>query len=433
MKIVFLLLGLVCFSFANVLTWESLIENIDKEPAMQAAAKKQSAIQSTSNTKLWNSLEFQYKLNGFGFMEHGFELKLKPKDFGEGSSTKNYWNAQKKYQQVQANFEKSYLVYDRFERALRYFIRSKIQNIHKEMLSVNKDRLEVLHVKSGNETFNFNDLVAALETDAALEAELIADSNALQDIVLKLKSWVDFDSIALDSSYLPTIEKIETFLKQTKFSEDSYLAIAMAKEKWNVYKQKFEQEQVGSNRIITSIGLGYKLSFGSYEYDSVKTGNYTYDYKNQVAVAEKEWKIIKKPDDVRTRDKFYASISLRLPFFGTDGGDETKRQIDVLEAESDYLDDKRDLLQKVARLKEETFALIAQRNIQKKFQEKVNAGGLFEEFAERSGSDPLLLLRARDVSLEAELKAVKLEYEIYYRFFILLDYVGFFASDKIFF
>lgn len=120
-----------------------------------------------------------------------------------------------------------------------------------------------------------------------------------------------------------------------------------------------------------------------------------------------------------------------MPFFGTDGGDETKRQLDVLEAESDYLDEKRSITQKVARLREETLALIAQRNVQKNFVERVDAGDVFKEFAARSGSDPLLLLRARDVSLESEIKALQLEYEIYSRYLILLDYAGKLASPDI--
>ena len=299
------------------------------------------------------------------------------------------------------------------------------------MAAVNKDRLEVLHLKSGSETFNPENLISALERESELQAELIADSNALRDIEMKFHSWVDFDSVALDTSFLPKISDIETLLKEPLLVDDTYSAVAMAKQKWNVESKQYEQEKTGSNKIISSIGIGYKHSFGSYEYDSVKTGTYSYDYENKVAVADKKWEITRKDDDRRTRDKFYASLTLRLPFFGTDGGDETKRQLDVLEAESDYLDEKRSITQKVARLREETLALIAQRNVQKNFVERVDAGDVFKEFAARSGSDPLLLLRARDVSLESEIKALQLEYEIYSRYLILLDYAGKLASPDI--
>lgn len=357
-------------------------------------------------------------------MEHDFELKFKPKDFGEGNSTEEYWKAQSAYQQSKTNFERSYFVYERCERGLRYLTRQKIHKLHRDMGDVNRDRLEVLHLKSGSETFSPEALVNALEREADLLAEALQDSNSLLDIELKFKSWLDFDSVALDTAFFPSIEKIESELKQSAEVDDSYPSVAIAKSKWNVAEKRYRQETVGSGRILSSIGVGYKHSFGSWEYDSVKTGTYSYDYDNLVSVADKEWRIIKKPDDRRVRDKFYAEVTLRLPFFGTDGGDETKRQLDVLEAESDYLDEKRNISQKVARIREETLALIAQRDVQKEFVERVNAGKLFEEFAEQSGSDPLLLLRARDVSLESELRIAKLEYEIYSRYLILLDYAG---------
>lgn len=416
---------------AEPLTFERLISSVDSEPTIQASEKKKQAIQTGSSVKLWNSLEFQYKLNGFGFMEHDFELRFKPKVFGEGASTEEYWKAQSNYQQSRTNYYRSFLVYDRYERALRYLSQKKRQKIHWDMATINKDRLEVLHLKSGSELFNPENLISALEREAELQAKIIADSNAIMDTEMKFRSWLDFDSVALDSSFLPKITDIEESLKKDFNVDDSFPIVAMAKQKWDVESKQFNQEKTGSNKILSSIGIGYKHSFGAYEYDSVKTGAYEYDYANNVAVAVKEWKIAKKEDDRRTRDKFYASVTLRLPFFGTDGGDETKMQLDVLEAESDYLDEKRSLTQKVARLREETLALIAQLKVQKNFVERVDAGDVFEEFAARSGSDPLLLLRAREVALETELKALELEYEIYSRYLILLDYAGIFASPEI--
>lgn len=416
---------------AEPLTFERLISSVETEPAVLAGEKKKNAIQTGTSVKLWNSLELQYKLDGFGFMEHDFELRFKPKVFGEGNSTKSYWEAQSSYQQNRADFYRSYFVYERYERALRYLTQKRKQQLHWDMETVNKDRLEVLHLKSGSETFSPDNLISALERESELQAKLIADSNALRDIEMKFRSWVEFDSVALDSGFLPSISEIESILKGNLIVDDTYPAVAMAKQKWNVESKQYEQEKTGANKIISSIGIGYKHSFGSYEYDSVKTGTYSYDYENKVAVADKEWKITKKDDDRRTRDKFYATLSLRLPFFGTDGGDETKRQLDVLEAESDYLDEKRDITQKVARIREETLALIAQRNVQKNFVERVDAGDVFEEFAARSGSDPLLLLRAKDVSLESEMKALELEYEIYSRYLIILDYAGKLAAKDI--
>lgn len=419
-------------AIAADLTWDKLLSTVDEEPSVLAAEKKNSSIESGTSAKLWNSLEFQYKLDGFGFMSHDFELRFKPNAWGESSSTQEYWKAQLEYQKMQSEQNRAYLVYDRLERGLHYLTLQKKNKLHEEMAAVNRDRIEVLHLKSGSDMFRMEDLISAMERDAELRAKLISDTNALQDVSLKFHSWADFDAIALDSTFFPTIEEIEESLKQNTEVNESYPTLQAAKQKQLVAEKRYNQESSGANKILSSIGIGYKYQRGSYEYDSVKTGEYHYDYVNKVAVADKRWEITRKPDDRRTRDKFYATITLRLPYFGSDGGDETKRQLDVLDAESDYLAEKRSLSQKVARVREEIIALIAQRKVQKEFAERVDAGGLFEEFANRAGSDPLLLLRAKDVSLESQMRSIQLEYDIYTRYLVLLDYAGSFSKPNMF-
>jgi len=125
------------------------------------------------------------------------------------------------------------------------------------------------------------------------------------------------------------------------------------------------------------------------------------------------------------------NIGIKLPFFSNNNDDLMRRQISVLDAESDYLDEYRDLDQKVARLHEEIVALIAQWKVQKDFVAQVDAGSVFQEFAAMAGSDPLLLLRAKESALESTLKAVKLEYDIFQRYLILLDYAGVFSRSDI--
>ncbi|WP_298771241.1 DJ-1/PfpI family protein [uncultured Fibrobacter sp.] len=56
--------------------------------------------------------------------------------------------------------------------------------------------------------------------------------------------------------------------------------------------------------------------------------------------------------------------------------------------------------------------------------DKVKAGNIFEQFAKDAGSDPLLLLRARESAVESELNAAKLETDIYDLYLELLQYAG---------
>jgi len=405
---------------AEPLTWEKLIASTNEDPVLQAASRKESVIKDRSSTKLWDEMELSYKLDGFGFMEHDFELKIKPKAFGESAAYEDYWKAQSGYQKTLKGYDRSLVLFERYEHSFRYVMRLKMQQLHQQLFAVNDDRIAVLHAKSGAETFDLQDLVTALENQATLTAELIADSNALEDSKMKLMSWVPgFDTIVLDSAWLPTMEELIVILKNTKDNPDTYPEVAKAKGKWDVDTKRYDQEVAGDNDYISSIGVGYKHVFGKYEYESYSIGGREF------------WELERKDDDRRTIDKFYASISVKIPAFSNDGSDNMKRQIDVLDAERDYLEEKRDMSQRVARLREEIMGLIAQREVQKNFVSQVDAGALFQDFAMKAGNDPLLLLRARESALESQLKMAKLENDIYNDYIILLGYIGVFAREDV--
>jgi hypothetical protein len=134
--------------------------------------------------------------------------------------------------------------------------------------------------------------------------------------------------------------------------------------------------------------------------------------------------LVPDQDNRKTADKFFVNLAVRLPFFDSNKDSDLRQQVATLDAESDYLDEVRDISQKVARLSEEVLALIGQWKVQKEYAEQVNASGFMEQFARDAGSDPLLLLRAKESSLESDMKAVKLEYDIFLQYLALLDYAG---------
>ena len=141
--------------------------------------------------------------------------------------------------------------------------------------------------------------------------------------------------------------------------------------------------------------------------------------------------LVPDKDNRKTADKFFVNLAFRLPFFDSGKDSDLKLQVAKLDAESDYLADVRDINQKVARLTEEVLALIGQWKVQKEFVEQVGASGFMEQFARNAGSDPLLLLRAKESALESDMKAVKLEYDIFARYLELLNYAGILAREGV--
>lgn len=433
-KVILASLLMVSALMAAPLTWERLVKSSEEDPVLKAADRRVGSISSGPSLKLWDDLQLRYKMDGFGFLEHDFELRLKPRSAGEEKATRAFWTAQKKYQQARLKVDKSYLIYDRYERALRYVIRQKTAAINEGLYQVNQDRILVLHSKAGSETFDALDLMGALEKTAALKAELISDSMALRDTEMKLRSWVaDFDSIALDTTWLPTMDELNAVLKETTTVDSTFPAIAMTKGKWEVNEQRLVQENTGDRDIISHIGLGYKHVVAKKKY---KWLNIYDDYERVNPdcgddPACEKWLLVRSDDDRRSIDKFYLNVAINIPFFSNNNDDVMRRQISVLDAESDYLEEQRNLSQKVARLYEEIGALIAQWKVQKDFVAQVDAGSIFQEFAAAAGSDPLLLLRAKESALESTLKAIKLEFDIFQRYLVLLDYAGVFARDDI--
>ena len=439
---------------AAPLTWEALVESVDKDPVLQTSKKRSEVAAQDPGTKLWDNLEFRYQLDGFSFAKHDFELRLKPKAFGLGSADRQQHESHRDYQKARMAVDRSYLMYDRYERALRYVIRRKTAEVDRQLYQVVLDRIEVLHLKAGSETFNSQDLIAALEQESARRAELLGDSTALRDAELKLKSWVpDFDSVGLDTSWLPTMDELAKGLQDGIALNDQFPEVQKAKAKMDYERAKSKRDLSKGNDYISHIGVGYSLRIESLmkEYKDLeakdirpnaKYADYSDDWFDKTGCSSSTYLddnvcgrtaefLVPDYDNRQLKDKFFVNLAVRLPFFDDNNGNALRNQVDELDAESDYLDAVRSLNQKVSRLSEEIVALVAQWKVQKEFVEKVNAGNLFEDFAQSAGADPLLLLRARESALESDLKAIRLESDIFERYIILLQYTGIFANPSV--
>ena len=435
--------GYVFFFFfspllAAPLTWETLIKSADDDLRYQSS-KKRTNIATSRNTKLWDKMELRYKLDGFSFASHDFELRMTPKAFGEGSADRAHYEAQMVYANAQLAEDRGILLYDRYERAIHYLMRQRINRLNKELYQVNSDRIEVLHMKAGSASFNPQDLMSALEKEATIRAALISDSNSLQNSEKKLRRWIpDFDGIELDSSWLPSMEEIESQLSGGIEVNDNYPQLAMAKGKMESEKARAKQDVASRRDYITHIGIGYSMKIESLmeKYKDLDAGDVAYEYNEYMddylekypdATADDSRtirKLVADKDSRKTSDKFYATLGIKLPFFDSNKDNDLRNQVADLDAESDYMAKARDVNVKVNRLVEQVNGYLAQWKVQKDFADKVKAGNIFEQFAKDAGSDPLLLLRARESALESELNAAKLETTIYDLYLELLQYAG---------
>lgn len=402
------------------LTWERLLGSIQDDPALKAADKKVSLLRKGPASKMWDDLEFRYQADGLGMLEHDFELRLKPAPMGEKQATKAYWKTQENYQNAKRNQDLSDLLYERYELGMRYLCVHKRLELRNQLVAVNQDRIEVLSAFAGSERFNPIDLVDAQSKDADLRAEVLEDLDMLDELTQKARGWIpNFTNMALDSAWLPSVESIQASLERQPPQVDStYPELAGAWQKYNSSKARLELEGTSDRSIVQYVGLGYKWTIAKkeYEYDS---------YDNLTSTLRT------RDDNSRIIDRWSLGVGLRIPFLDSKGDDQVKRQVDLLERESDYLAEKRNLEHKVSRIREEIGALLQQRSVLLTFIQQVDTGSLFKDFAAQAGSDPLLLLKARESSLQNALRAQKLEQEIYLRYLALLSYSGVLAREDV--
>lgn len=442
-------LALSAAAFASPLTWERLIQSVDEDPRYQASQKRAEMTSSGRSTKLWDKMELRYKLDGFSFASHDFELRIVPKSFGEGAADKDHWDAQAAYQKAHLAADRGVLMYDRYERGIHYVLRQRLNALTKELYQVNLDRIEVLHLKSGSPNFNPQDLMDAIEKEADLRAELISDSTSLEYYANKLRLWVpDFDTVELDSSWFPSIEDVIKQLEGGVVVNEKYPLVAMAAQKMKEEKSKVRQDNAKDRDYISHIGIGYSLQIESLmekykdldAYDVYGTGSYA-SYRSefekktgcasQLGCTSTARVLVPDMDNRKTADRFFANLAFRLPFFDSNKDSELRTQVADLDAEGDYLEDVRDVNQKVAKLVEEINALVAQWKVQKEFVEQVTSNSIFEQFAKNAGSDPLLQLRARESAIASQIKAIKLENAIYNNYLALLQYAGVLSEEGI--
>jgi hypothetical protein len=248
------------------------------------------------------------------------------------------------------------------------------------------------------------------------------------------------------------MEEIESQLSGGVEVTEDYPQLAMAKGKMDSEKARAKQDVASRHDYISHIGIGYSMKVESLmkkykdlDYKDVVAGVYSDYYDEymkkggcseydtnplgeQVCVSYNEkyllTKLVDDNDSRRTRDKFFATLAIKLPFFDSNKDNDLRNQVADLDAEGDYMAKLRDVNVKVNRLVEQINGYLAQWKVQKDFADKVKEGNIFEQFAKDAGSDPLLLLRARESAIESELNAAKLETTIYDLYLELLQYAG---------
>lgn len=384
--------------FAQDLGWNELLQSAKQDPAVKVASRKVSIYGQGNGSDLWNDLEVGYKADGLDGREHEVELRLEPLGWGETQANSNLWTTQQKQAEARLDQVFNRILANRYRKGLNWLYRKQQKELHQKLVQVYDDRVQVHLSFSATEQFDPQDLVASQQKKLDYQGEVIEDDNNLKELEYSLTRLVpETQKITVDSSNLLSISMLKDRLDYLNFQTDTtYPNIRVAKLKLSIANQKALREKARSRDWVSQIQTSYK------------------------------WQIPEagKKDKTTALEDLSLGFRIRIPFRDGRESDILSRQLDLLEEQTSYHEDFEEMEAEIAELRTEIQSLIQQMELHEDFLKQVDTGNLFTDYALRVGSDPLLLLKARESSLLSQLQSLKLRFEIYQRYIEVLKLAG---------
>lgn len=383
------------------LDWDRLLGSVYQDVKMQGRMQKMEALKSLSGKPLWKSLELRYELDGLDLREHKFDLRLSPLAWGERSAMGDKWQSRLRVHEAQRNHQVARALAERYRLGLYWIYYHKQNAYHQSMLAIYKDREQVHLALTGTERFDPEALVQTQVDMIEWQSTLLADQNDIAELEQSLKQLVgNWNRIAFNDQFIP-VDSVRNFLVRYQTQLDSTLPeVRIAQEELELVKSKLAIDNARSRGWVSQVMLGY-------QHEIPKAGKSGPETTEQISIG----------------------LGIRIPFGDDRKADVLQSQVELLDAQSDLQQLKWDYAKELADLRMQVGSLLAQKSVLDSFALRVDAGALFSDFATRAGSDPLLLLKARESALRSQWRSEKLRFDIYFLYIKMLEKFGILAND----
>lgn len=395
-----ILTALVVAQEAPILNWQSLLGSVQNDPRMQARTQSLDALQQSSGKALWKNVEVQYDLDGLDLREHKVSLQWSPLAWGERDAMGQEWKARVQIQQAQKDLLISKNLAARYRLGLQWIYAQKQKAYHQAMWQISKDREQVHLALAQTERFVPEALIDAQMNSTDLQGSLLGDEADLQSLQIAIRQQIGSWSVVQLNEDLLAVSTLAKRLDS--LSQDSLMQPeqVLAQNRVDLVQARITRNQIQSSAWVDQWNLGW-------HHNVPKAG------KSGDALAS----------------EIGLGVALRIPFGDNQSTEILRSQTDLLDAQAELQktslaqqSEKKELLLQIQ-------VLLAQKNVLDSFAQKVDAGALFQDFAARSGADPLLLLRAKESSLQTQWRSEKLRVDIYFLYLRYLDLAGILVRD----
>ena len=377
------------FAGAQTLTWEHLVGGYVRDLSLNAAKGKVGELEGAQGLQLWDDLELRYGAKRSDLRKQEFGLRVSPAGLGELRANRNLSRARRGLGEAVLYQKTAEAIRDRYKLALDWRFQALQRVYHLEMADMYAQRIAALARLVSDERFDPEDLVKAQVRRAEYLAKAEGDVYKLAQIEHHMRQFVPgMGEVRLDGELKSPLE-IDAVLSGVDPSRgDSFPDIRVPEQELSVVRAKTDQEVASSRRWISYVEVGYTVD------------------------------VDENSKEERThRDNISFGAGVKIPLFDGSSREIARRRADLAEARLDYQDDREDIERLVAELRLSIGSMARQVAVLDSFASKVDAGGLFADFALKSGGDPLLLLSARQTSIENRWMIDEL------RFLMLYDYL----------
>jgi hypothetical protein len=393
----------VCAAVAcgDSLDWNSLVGGYRQDLSLQAAKVKVDELVGAKGSQLWDEMELRYGAKRADLRKQEVALRLSPAGFGELKANREMAKARRTLGDAHLVQKTSEALYDRYKLALDWLFQTRQRKYHQEMESVSSRRIAAMAKLSAHETFDPQDLVKAQVNRIEYFSKSEGDLSSLARIERHMRQFApDMGQVSLQGQLLSPAEIERTLASLDTSAADSFPDVAIVAGEMEVEKAKSSQEIASSRRWVSYLEAGY-----------------TFDVDEN------------RKERLTHRDNIGFGFGIKVPFLDGSSRDIARRKADFAEVRLSFQDDREDCLRDIEKLRISIGTKLRQITVLDSFALRVDAGKLFADFAIRSGSDPLLLLKAQETSIVTAWRREELLFLALYEYLELLQLTGALARD----
>jgi len=368
------------------------------ETLMYQTEKVEFLKMSSSNTPYIKEVEFRMQIDEFEDSKQRYTVRLNMNGWGENFQGKKVYDASIKYNETERRIVLNESLRERYMDIISFVYLEMQSIVFKSLMSVYKDRVEVLKQSVGTLQFDAVELIETEHQLLELQLDLINIKNKKVSIEEKIKVFfpdeTEEDFVFKDMIDIYAIQNKVIQLKESFAEENVY--IQHSQYNYQMAEAKFVMEQAENNTYLSFFEAAY---------------------------------------DMDERNKFEKALSIEfgvtIPIVNPNRLNINRKKINSLKAKSNLMKVIKDIYENFYAFSNKIKRLIKQYEMISLQKEKSRTKETFDIFMQIDGANPLILLKLKESLLKNELTMHKIQHQIYETYIKLLNCSGELSSTPL--